>query len=776
MPQYYTSSKRPTSQRVFGGIDFFNSTSEQLSKLDNVAYLMGLSTSGDITTIYKPTYVIDKSGKAKWIIGNMNNASNRVCLACAEPLAYYPQVEESSQVPDSIRPQKPLTKDHLVDTDFDSRKKLVLIQIPNHIPGPFGTTPPSTNVRDDDFVEKLQALGDQHAKWATVVKNYHEFHGENEIDEANSALGKVKEDPTNSHLFLHGDVPQDGDRFFYLNPIQDESRFAPQQKELMSFFTVPLSPDKTARRPSPTVSSSSNTGTQQQFTTQQDFQAMLQNANLTLVTQADKERDSETTLGLNKLRLFHVTGKIDWDEGTVSNVTLPTWSGSAQTIMGVTSAARASRLGDALFTVFRSEPTSRIEKFDPLFTQMSMTTFTRPFCTALLACHFQATQLSSLHEESNYINVTHFANQNLEEKVLAIQRSEQEEATERSNNVPESQRKSKVTTLTVLGNIKHLGDVVDVCANFCGVDRTLFDYSGPGGKAIVYQIFEKMVEVIFDKEFKQWSDQRADKMPQLPFNFIALLQSVFVELITFARNMVNLSQLDIAPQNNSPTFELICVETAVAIASRFVNKLKNHVQDKTTFTDVVPQITPDSMNPDKIKMEQLKNEMMATMSMDNGRTHVGDKAKAMASPPGSPTKSSRARQSRKKLKSNTGKDSLRSDKQKTDKKALGWMHCKGSPTKALPSNLSMEPGPCAFFVAQGSECNRSSNKCSHTHVASFSKFPKPDQIAILEKMHEDEGKSAWLDKATFERQGITDLIPKEFKYLLGDENGPSKRT
>jgi len=247
--------------------------------------------------------------------------------------------------------------------------------------------------------------------------------------------------------------------------------------------------------------------------------------------------------------------------------------------------------------------------------------------------------------------------------------------------------------------------------------------------------------------------------------------------------MGNVSQLDIAPRNSSsPTFETTNLVNAVAIVSRFVKKIKNHVQDGIVFTDVVDKITPDSLNPEKIKVTALKREMqremLAEAASSNGtsRHRAGEKSKATESPPSSPSRSNGGTNRQSKKHKPTKATLRRGEKSKTDKKSLGWLHCKCPPTKVLPVDLSIDPLPCAYFAAKGFECNHSSNKCSRTHVAIFSKFSESDQTAILEKMHEDEGKSVWLDKETFEKHDTAKLIPKDFKYLLGDENGPDKRT
>ena len=782
MPLYTASNGNRTG---FNNVEL-NTFSYDFSVLGNdnsVAGVMGLDIQGNLRVLFKPQVQMDESGNVSTIVGNMFNSSHQYAPALTSPATFYPQIAPMSNIPEAIRPSKPLTTSQLEGTGYGgSRKKLGLILVPTFVPFGHGVEPPNTNVHDANFTNKMSIFGDGIKDWATCVKYFHNDGGADDIDDADTVYNKVTAFEDTRGEYVHNpNAPYSLEVVFIINPIQhDEAAYSQELDNLKKFYTVYDSPMRSQgsmpqqRNQAPSQQHVSNT-----ITNLND----LMNLNLTVQSAADQEKISLAKVGFNKLRLLAVVGDVNFETGKVENIRLPKPQDTMKIILD-SAGGRATFLQDLLFTAFAEKPTTELEQYHPLFVKMSMKHFSKPLCSNLIAGNFQSEPLSgSGHEPTTFVNVLNFLAQNLTEKLTAAIESDNLDKNEQT--LPVAQRSNKQTTIEVLGSIDGIGSVSNNSANFCGVFRSIFDYSG--GKSIIYQFAEKFLLTIeSNKDFKTWHSSHLSELPHLPWAFISAFHSLMSQLAIFSRNMKNLGLLTSQPSNDSPDLDTTVVEEGVESASRWLKKLNHCINDGTIF-DSVASFTPDEFNPKLIALKKMKNELMKEIN-SSGRNHAGQKSLARGSPPSSPMKASRdqhdstspnpRRKSSKRQRSSGGTNKPRVQPRKSDssidRKKLGWMHAKDNPTSSLPSNLSTNM--CAFFVCQGHECKYSASKCQYDHIGTFERLPKDDQDLLLKEMDKDGGKTLWLDEATFDRQEKLDLVPSNFKYLLGDEKGPNNRT
>ena len=792
----YTNSKAlERTDQVLENL--FNIDLEKLAVDQRIAGFLCIGNDLKVFGVFNPQYHRDDDGIITKVICNLRNESNRFFPVSVDPPAAFPALCSRDDIDESIRPKLTLTKKLLEGSDWeDTDKDLSLLLIPTMIPLMFGQTLPDTSVTDDDFVDKMSQLGPSAAVWAKTLKHYHDSQGQDDLDDAMKVYEKTMSDRKRGDYVHDPSIDHTGSDCVIISPIQDDNIYESEQSALRDFFVVPVSPAKDIRQSN--TSSNTNTNTNE-FSSQQqraqqtqvyqqpsislsDFSEVMKGLQFNIVNASDATNLSDANRGFAKLRMFNLCGEINWKNGEISDVSLPKPASTVSSIITAPPGSRAGCVQDLLYTLFKTKPTTNDEKFNPKFNMMSMNFFAKAFCQALIMGLYSTEPLTSELEPTNYINQLCFLPQNLKVKLnAAIQRDNQEKA-EELNLIPEAQRAKRSSNIEIIGSIQDLNDIISTCANQMGIGRGLFDFTDK--KSFMYQAAEEMIELLADRDFNDWNTNHSNEMPQLPWSCIAALQSLTTKLATFSRNMRNLSLLD--PDHSVTTaprdLDIDEVKKGVRTFARFIEKLKGHVEDGTIYTGVDASITPSNKNPEVLKYKAIMNELGSS-----SRQHAGDKSKVL-SPPSSPSKGSRRQvaQSPDKKKRATSRGrgggdrttKARGTNASKEKKKKGFVRfAQGQNPTAFMRGISLKKKPCAFFMGQGFECTNSATKCLFEHYSNLAALDEDDQEKLLSEMDKDEGKSAWLCKATFERQNKLELVPEQYKYLLGDENGhPAKRT
>ena len=448
------------------------------------------------------------------------------------------------------------------------------------------------------------------------------------------------------------------------------------------------------------------------------------------------------------LSLFLAGGSIDWDEGKITDVKIPTPTQEYKNILLQPPTIRPIQAGNILLTVFTTAPDTIEARFSPLFSKLSMEFFPKNLVTSWLNANFQKSNLDSLSFETNAITVLSFVSQNDTERLTAVRLLEENEKNERSYDFLDVHKTKAKATIEGLGRIEGIDCIVKICANICGFIRSFFDIE-KGKRPIIYDLCVKTIDCITHQEFNRWHAVNAKQLAHLPYIFLNMMQHVFVQQAKFAANTLNTNKIEV----HGPTVALVTkqVDVSIKYLARFFKKMDDHVAEDTVPT-AVPRFTPHHAKPGI--MGALEE------SVANTAIEAGNKKKAEDSPPGTPTREKKAKKARLKP---TGA---------ADQTKKGMFHGKKgvSPSDLFPTGL--ESAPCAFFCFQDKKCTKPKSTCPRPHVTSWKNIKPGDQPKILK--HFANTGNGWLDAETFKRHEVE--IAPEFAYLLGDANGPKEKS
>ena len=163
---------------------------------------MGINKAGDITHLIRPTIVPNALGESLAILGNNIDASNKPYLVFIDTLdfGFITVIEKYSNIPNEIRPKKPLPSKFFHGTSWESATaELGLTCFPMVVPILFGMSAVEVSVHDDDFKEKLGTMSPKHATWAKLIKE-HFIQNEDNEKWVDKFFDRVYKQPTRDKL------------------------------------------------------------------------------------------------------------------------------------------------------------------------------------------------------------------------------------------------------------------------------------------------------------------------------------------------------------------------------------------------------------------------------------------------------------------------------------------------------------------------------------------------------------------------------------------------
>jgi hypothetical protein len=156
-----------------------------------------------------------------------------------------------------------------------------------------------------------------------------------------------------------------------------------------------------------------------------------------------------------------------------------------------------------------------------------------------LNARFQYTDLDGATAyESTEINIFHFGPQSDASLVNAARIRDANARNEIEFKIHESQRTKMNSTIEGIGRVNNIEDVVKVCANMCGIIRSIIDMQ-KGGHPLLHEFAIKIVLCIRNPSFQRWYLKNSDKLTHLHFFFMQKLHHVFVLLAQFSSNSKN---------------------------------------------------------------------------------------------------------------------------------------------------------------------------------------------------------------------------------------------
>ena len=754
---------------------------------DDVSSIVFITRKKEISVIYKPTPVINEKDELISIIGNMFDESSSPAFfkIDQDEIGSYYAILEHAKIPTEFRPEISLQADSVKDTDWDDAEmEIALVAIPTIAPIPFGKEITSTTL-NDNFIDEMKAISVELGFWAQTMSDAIDQH---ELDNHTETVMKrmidtvpasTSRDPARAATKgLRGMT-------FASTPYVDPSllsrcsdSFEADQDALKAFFRrnptparvedvdddegeiqVPVHSTKATQLPPLPPGNPPPEFYTQLIETMKNIQAPQQPTKIVV-----ESRDHEETIDLAKLQngmlqLMYATGDVNWDDGSVKNIRVATFSQGFINLLSRSASVQVTQLTNLFTTIFTTEPDDDDDDLqsNPLSRLMSLVVFTQKFTKGHLNASFQSSDLEtgSMYKSTS-LNPFHYAPQGNRKIILEASNKMNEERNEVNWRIIEKDRSKISSLIEGVGRVNNMEEVAMTCANICGVILAMVDITA--GKPLLFQLASKLIRFIENKKTKTWMRDNSDCIAHIPMIFMSKIHQFFMHLASFSQNSINTNKIE----RGDDKFETRSVSTAVKLASKFLAKMQEHIDDNSIPKDVpafaksffveasgggfVP--APPATETAKPTTNQPANENGGGKRKTNGD---GDQ-----------------QAEGQKKKRNTSDKSLK----------MGLFHLKkGTPaSKALPEKSTLKEGICLDFCCHERKCNFNHLLCKNgKHHTNWKNIPEDDRLTLLKHMDMDSKSGLmWLDAETFKKHDI--VIAPEFIHLLGDATGPKPKT
>ena len=483
-------------------------------------------------------------------------------------------------------------------------------------PLPYGTDIKSTEL-DDEFIDEMQKLSPEHGFWAKMMVDAHEQYASDYdtsqvVKNLSASTSSTRRDPCNavSKGFREATIALSGPIVLATRPRNKHER---EQKIIKDFFyrnptparPVPVEEDEDVGNNAPDIQVQATTAPIQGATatfnpttanSSAEFYSQLLETLKTINQTAPAQqkivvesREHEESVDLAKLqtsmlKLFYVNCDIDWDEGTVKNVTLATFSKGFKDLLGRTATVQEAQFANLLNTIFKTQPDDDDDELaNPLERLMSLSVFPKKFNKAHLNASFQCADLeSNMMYKNPSINPFHYAPQDCRALVKAAMVEIKEERNQFNWRVNEKDKKQISSVIEGVGRIESIDDVSRTCANMCGVMLAIVDVSK--SKPLLYQVAYKFIRMIENKKTQTWMRDNSDSIAHVPFILMGKLHQCFQHLASFSQNSINTHKVEVSDN----TLDVKQVTIAVKLISKFFKKMTEHIEDSSVPKDIPP--------------------------------------------------------------------------------------------------------------------------------------------------------------------------------------------
>ena len=786
------SASKPTSTVNANWVYWTKSNFKNIESDSNqISALLYITKNKEIEIIYKPTPIInDSTGELEGIMGNMfdDGSTPAIIKIEGDDVGSCSTIQVFPDVPEAFRPEFSLLADSVRETEWESaNKQLALIIIPTMAPLSYGTDINSTEL-DDDFIDEMKKLSPEHGFWAKMMVDAHEQYS-SDFDASQvvknllaTTASSTRRDPCNAATKGFRDATFAGSgpivtvsrprnkhereqkiikEFFYRNPTP--ARAVPVDEDEDDGDDAPAIPVHSTTAPNPGAAAAINpaaANSSAEFYSQliETLKTMNQSApvqqKIVVESREHEESVDLAKLQTSMLKLFYVTGEIDWDEGTVKNVTLANFAKGFMDLLSRTATVQEAQFANLLNTIFKSQPDDDDDELaSPLERLMSLSVFPKKFNKAHLNASFQCADLeSNMLYKNPSINPFHYAPQVCRALVKAATTEIEEERNEFNWRVNEKDKKQISSVIEGVGRIESIDDVSRTCANMCGVMLAIVDVSK--SKPLLYQVAYKFIRMIENKKMQTWMRDNNDSIAHVPFILMGKLHQCFQHLASFSQNSINTHKVEV----NDNTLDVKQVTTAVKLISKFFKKMTEHIEDSSVPKDIPPFArtffveqsgSVTSVTPPVVPAEQNKD--------------------AKALPPAGNEGGKRKSES---------DDTQPKKRRETSDKSLkmGIFHVKkGIPvSKALPDKAKLKDGAsiCLDFCCHERKCKFPHALCKNgKHYTNWKNVPDEDKAVLLSHMNETN--LLWFDEETMKKHKVE--ISSEYSHLLSDAAGPKSK-
>ncbi len=528
-------------------------------------------------------------------------------------------IREHTKIPAKFRPKIALQSDSVKDTDWeDAQMEIALIAIPTLAPIPYGTKEIKSTTLDDKFIEEMKAILSEHGFWAQTMSdviNQHEINNHTEMvlkrmiesvpasssrDPARAATNGLRGMTFASSPFVDPsllsrcndsfDANQEKLReFFRRNPTPAHVEDVDDNKNIKE-IRVPVhsttAPLNHSLRPALAAVVASNPPPEfyaQLIETMKNFQAPQQPTKIVV-----ESRDHEETIDLAKLhngmlQLMYATGDVNWDDSTVKNIRVLTFSQGFLNLLSRSASVQVTQHTNLFTTIFATEPKDDNDDFqsNPLSRLMSLVVFPLKFTKGHLNASFQSSDLETgLMYKLTSLNPFHYAPQGNRKKILEAATKMDKECNEVNWRIVEKDRSKISSLIEGVGCVNNMEEVAMPCANICGVQLAMIDITA--GIPLLFQFAWKAIRFTENKKTKTWMRNNSDSIAYLPMVFMSNIHQFFMHLASFLQNLINTNKIE----TGDSKFETKQVSIAVKLATNFFAKMLEHVEDNSIPKDV----------------------------------------------------------------------------------------------------------------------------------------------------------------------------------------------
>ena len=779
MPRQFTNSKTATQEIAPFWSVLPNEVRQSIS---NIALGYGMDRGAHFQSFFKPTSAT-KDGDFKGYVGNASNLSNEpsfIFVDKDDAIGYETVVKEYNDIPEAVRPKKPLPNESLVGTSYENpRENLGLWTMPIVGYVGFQLEPPTGTLLSDEDKSKAEAISAHvrpHIEFLEVAYEKAQSN-DDDVDDIIVKLKSIDKDAFPDY------VRQDYDELFHVNDpfvsfsLTNKAIWPGPIAELESFF-----------KPNATLTHDQQCQNQQQQQQQQQ-QALprgLFASSAPIVVQNASELDHKTQAdeALFGLRCTFIRAHYEAGAKSARNYVLPEFSAGMQEVINAPVSLRPRKLQRLIMSGLQVLPDDELQALNPFYAARNIIVFPLTWCKAILANNFSQQKPLSLFSDATSITYILLGAQNKAEEVArVVAREKKNEVQAKYEGLSSDIIKNNSDELDNLCLVNNMDDLPAFLAHWNFLDEIMFKKSADGRKSIFIKMNNGMMVLQASERFKGWNSANKKTQPQLVFNILACLSSCLSKFAIFSEHSLNIQEaIDSDNENrslNEKSLVLTKVEQSIQQFARFVENIEGKIADDVPIKDVA-SITPHDKNPERLmEMERLElaveKATLAVGGSSGGRSSGGgppgsstkNRRKAEEDPPASPTRSNARASKKKKGEKPTAEK---------DYKLAGMLHSTLT-GKALGDwfkGLDLSNPMCPFFMTRRFECEKKSAACPQgKHWHRLDKIPsKSDTTKLLNAALASNGK-VWLDEETIVRHKF--VLEDKYKVLLGNAQGP-KRT
>ena len=606
----YSDSSLSDRRWVGAGCRFIdmslNSLLEMATDSSKVSYITTLTVNGEIQPIFSPMVVNDDDEDTNLLVGNAYDIipSQAFLKTSTSSCGFFVSILPKSVAGELAEGHATLPGGLLADTSFAGVES-ILLQVPSICPFPFGTKPPTGAITDLSVVNVFSRYP-EHKLWLTLATN---------AIENKSLLAKIQEElESNIRTYLPGynenNLNPNGP-YALFNPVclstVDENTELFEKLELIRNRFKQVSPSSSSRNNSQGTSNLSlgNNGTQTSTPSNSNgvdinSETFLRMAKI--IAHPDHEVAKKADdLSLAIIKNMNVCGEINWETGKiVGELEECTLAPGLLTCYDYKGSTRTQQLKSYFETGMESPDEEDLTLVVSTIDQdRCMKQFSTSAMLQFSKGNFEKETLENLTSDGSYFDILTLACQRDKGKIELLKKNEIQRRMEEEMGVPESQRTKVSASTPRPGCLEHMDDVKSLAANMVEFHNLCAIIRGTGGKEVIAtQLYMRLYLLFANPTVDGWMKKMHSKQPQFYVIAFKSLERIFRLLATFSMSSKNVTYS--LAKNMSGLSKHQKIHLAVAIVHNFVKDVQLKIGMDDYFT-TVPDITPDSANPNKIK-------------------------------------------------------------------------------------------------------------------------------------------------------------------------------